>query len=338
MMPLPLPADERALLDRAHDWPAFPRWQDLTEELLRQLAAEHGIDFATALLYDRLVCSPEYGPFLAGLHALTEQAPPARLLNATLVVVPGAFHVEFPHTGADGRLLREEAERFGCRTELVPLASLGSLAQNARALRDHLLTTDGPVILASLSKGGADVKRALAEPDAGETFRNVIVWVNLCGLVHGTPLVDWVRARRLRTWWYRGLFWLRGFDFAAAAELARGPGTPLDFALRLPPALHAIHLVGFPLRRHLSNALARRCHRRLRPLGPNDGAGILLADVGRLPGLLYPVWGADHYLRPGGRELRGLARRLLHYLSREWDRLVEGSLQPVAALPGSSQG
>lgn len=309
---------ESQLRERVADWPEYGHWSALTVDALRQLGEREGLDFATALLYDRLVRSPEHGPFLERLAALSsaEALPPRR--EATVVIVPGAFYVEFPHTGADGRLLREEAARLGWPSELVPLDSFGALAENVRRLCDWLAARPaGKVILVSLSKGGAEVKLALARPDAAEIFRHTVGWINLSGLVHGTPLVGWLFASRLRTWWFRLLFWIRGYDFAVIGELARGPGTPLSRDVRLPPHLQAIHVVGFPLVRHLSNRLARRCYRRVQHLGPNDGAGIVLADVCRLPGHLYPVWGADHYLRRGGPELRDLARRLLLYFTEE---------------------
>jgi hypothetical protein len=315
--------DERELLARVAESRDTVSCEGLSIESLQQLAERHGIDFATAWLYTQIRKSPVHGPFIERL----ETQPPAlgspRSLPATLVIVPGAFYVEFPHTGADGQLLREEAAKFGCRSELVPLPSFGSLAENARILCEWLSARPGePILLASLSKGGADVKMALTRLEGPHAFRNVFCWINLSGLLKGTPLVDWLFARRLRTLWVRLLFWLRGFNFQNIPELARGANTPLSFELRLPPHMKAIHVVGFPLVRHLSNPLARRCFRRTQHLGPNDGAGILLADVGRLPGLVYPVWGADHYLRPKGTDVREIARRILQYLSDEWSKLV----------------
>jgi hypothetical protein len=295
-------------------WPV--RLADLTQPVLHRIAAEEGIDFATTLLYDRITRSPEHSPFIAQLDSLPGEAAECAPLPATVVIVPGAFYIEFPHTGADGRLLREEATRFGCPSELVPLISFGSLEDNVRILLDWLAhRPDEDIILVSLSKGGAEVKLALAHPEAAWAFRNVVAWINLSGLLEGTPLVGWLFASRWRRAWFRFLFWFRAYDFATIPELARGPGTSLDSALKLPAHMRVIHVVGFPLQRHLSNGLARRCFRRVQELGPNDGAGIVLADVCRWPGLIYPVWGADHYLRPGGRDLRTLAVRLLHYLS-----------------------
>jgi hypothetical protein len=309
---------ERQLLQRATHWPEYSHWSELTVAALQRVAQQHGVDFATALLYDRLLHSAEHGPFMERLEKLSREETNTPRLDATVVIAPGAFYVEFPQTGADGRLLREEAARFGCRSELVPLASFGSLKENERILRDWLLSRPPEnVILVSLSKSGAEVKLALARADAPEVFRHVICWINLSGLANGTPLVDWLFAHKLRTCWVRFLFVLRRYNFAAIRDLRCGPGTLLAGDLRLPQHMRAIHVVGFPLARHLTNALARRCYRRLRHLGPNDGAGILLGDVCRLPGNVYPVWGADHYLRPSGRDLRDLARAIFLYLHEE---------------------
>jgi hypothetical protein len=75
--------------------------------------------------------------------------------------------------------------------------------------------------------------------------------------------------------------------------------------------MRVIHVVGFPLTRHLSDALAVRGSARTAAWGPTDGGAFLLGDVSRLPGQIYPVWGCDHYLRPRwdvGRLIRALLR------------------------------
>jgi len=105
--------------------------------------------------------------------------------------------------------------------------------------------------------------------------------------------------------------------------LDRRAGGPLDFPLLLPAHLRVVHIVGFPLACHLTSRLARRSYRRLAPLGPNDGGGILLGDVTRLPGLIYPVWGADHYMRP--------AWDVCSLIGRIVQRMVEGTLLPTAS-------
>ena len=89
--------------------------------------------------------------------------------------------------------MREQAERMGCATDLVPISTTGTVRRNARTLCDWLaVQPDRPVILVSLSKGGPDVKVALAEPDAEPAFRNVVAWISLCGILDGTRMADWL--------------------------------------------------------------------------------------------------------------------------------------------------
>ena len=78
-----------------------------------------------------------------------------------------------------------------------------------------------------------------------------------------------------------------------------------------PEGLLVVSVVGTPLVSHLSGTTAAR-HARLAPEGPNDGS-TLLRDAVVEPGLVYPVWGADHYLRvPGSAALLYRLFRWLH--------------------------
>ena len=347
--PMLVHAGDDALLERAARLHEYPSLSDLTPGSLQRLAEEDGIDFATALLYDRLIRSPQHGPGVAhieslpphpgplprsggeGVHgvaalpgnAFSPLAPTGRgdggegARPITLAIVPGACYVEYPHTGAGGERLGAIAETLGCQTKVVPIKSFGSLAENAQTICDWLsCCTDDRIIVVSLSKGGADVKLALARPEADLAFRRVKSWVSLSGIIYGTPLADWFLGRPLSRVLLRLLCWYRGYRFDYLQDLGRRPGGPLDSDLRLPDHLKVVHVIGFPLIRHLSSPLARRTHRRLAPLGPNDGGGILLADVLRLPGLVYPVWGADHYLQPDG-DMRPLIARILDFVSDE---------------------
>jgi len=118
------------------------------------------------------------------------------------------------------------------------------------------------VILASLSKGGPDVKMALAEPDAERSFRNVAAWISLCGILDGTPMADWLLSRSPGAVLIRLYHRLRGFSTGFLRDLRYGPGSTLDFPLRLPPHLRLISVAGFPLREHLTRRVSRRCHGR----------------------------------------------------------------------------
>lgn len=310
---LSLTPDERRLLNRAAGWPGHD-WADVTAVGMTEIARCEGIDFATALLYDRLRRSPRHGPFIEKVEALPEPHVTGRA-PCTVAVVPGAFFAEKPETGADGSFVFEQAAALGWPVVRVPLESFGCLRENVGRLCDWLTSRgDEPLVLVSLSKGGAEVRLALAE--APRLFAHVMAWIDVSGLGLGTPIVNWLFHHPLRTRLVRLLFWWRGYSFTTLSDLQRGPAGLLDDEWRVPAHLAVVHVVGFPLARHLSRPLARRGHRRLAPLGPNDGGTTLLADLARLPGFIYPVWGADHYLRPRW-DLGTLLRRLIGHFGQE---------------------
>ena len=310
----PKPADsyERELFARVARCDDFWELDSLTAERLRELTAREGCDFATALLHRRIVESEAHGSFLGELH--TQKHDEKMREDVRVAIVPGAFFRENPRTGADGHVVREVALQLGLRVTVGPVSSTGSLAENARIFAEWLTAqTDAPTILVSVSKGGSDVKTALARPDAAEVFARVSGWINLCGILDGTPMADWLLSPDWLARANRFVYRIRGRSLDFLADLKRLPDGALDFPLTLPPNLRAIHVLGFPLRRHLHNGLARRCHARLESFGPNDGS-ILLGDALHWPGQLCPVWGADHYLRPSD-DVRPVLAELIRALA-----------------------
>lgn len=309
--------DEAALLREAAAWPEQPTLAELTRDDLLALTTRRGIDFATAVLYDRLQRLPQHGPLIRSTADLA-MLPSPSLVEAKIpwVIVPGAFHCEHPETGADGAALRAQAARLGIPCEVIPTESFGSLAVNCTIVQQFLERRDGePCLLISLSKGTLEVRRLLERPDAESLFQPVRAWISLSGLLCGSPVVSWLLRRPLRTYGVRAALWWRGYDFRVVRELDR-TAELVNAYPRLPAGLTAFHVVGFPLQRHLSSALLRRGHRRLAEQGPNDGAGAILADVLAWPGVVYPVWGADHYLRTPYDDLSTLTLRVLHDLDR----------------------
>ena len=289
-----MPPDEE--LARAVAWEEDRDLALLTAARLQELARAESLEFATALLYDRLCRAPANAAFLQAASNATSNAEVACEL---IGVVPGAFHREHRNTGADGARVLAIARAVGCEAELIPTASFGTLEENARLILDWLAAHRGRRLgLISLSKGGAEVKRALAAPEAGTAFAEVAAWVSFSGMVQGTPLVDWLQRRPMRWWGVRALLWWRGHSLQALRDLRHRPLERESDWPAIPPRLRIVHVFGFPLRRHLAHPWATRGYERLAPLGPNDGGGILLADLARLPGIVCPLWGADHYLTP----------------------------------------
>jgi hypothetical protein len=308
---------DRELLQRVAEWSGRTTLRDLDDAALCKITRDHGIDFATALLYHAVCASDDHGPFIRRMdEILCDPSANHSQLDAVLVVVPGAFYREHPETGADGRSACRMAAALGCRTHVIPTHSVGSAAANGQVICDWLEHSAAEnIILCSLSKGGADVKLALARPEAPRAFRNVVAWLNVGGITAGAPMATWILNRPLLAAIYRALFWWRGQDFSFVRDIARHPNSALDLRIAAPPDVRVIHVLGFPLTSHLCERPTRRWHSRLAAYGPNDGATIL-ADSLHIPGLVLPVWGADHYLNTH-HSSETLLAALLQYLREE---------------------
>jgi hypothetical protein len=140
------------------------------------------------------------------------------------------------------------------------------------------------------------------------------------GTMLGSPMAAWLLRRPWFAVVYRLLFWLRGQDFCLVRELDRVPGSPLRRDIAPPEHIRMIHVVAFPLRRHIRNPRTRRWHGRLSSFGPNDGA-VVLTDACCLPGLILPVWGADHYFDSHWNQ-ESIVSALLQYVETELNRDV----------------
>jgi hypothetical protein len=295
---------ETRLLARARQFGACPDLENLTPDKLRQITESEGVDFATALLFERVKSLERTARFIQEVDKFQSSNTGGQfhLAEAPLVaIVPAAFYAEKPHSGADGRVVSQAVARMKLECELVPVRSTGTLAENSAILVDWLERhSERRIIMLSLCKGGADVKFAINKSKSEGHFANVLAWVNICGTLNGSPVAEWLLATKLRTF----VSWLflvsGGHNLEFLREIVPSQNGALSGPIELPSKIQLINIVGFPLRHHLENGFMRRCHQALSSQGPNDG-GVLLLDVCRLPGLLYPVWGADHYLRPEQR-------------------------------------
>ncbi|MBX2796418.1 MAG: hypothetical protein KTR31_02075 [Myxococcales bacterium] len=255
-----------------------------------ELTAREGVDLATAVLYQW--ARREHRAFIDAVDAF-QPTPDTHLPSlGTLLVAPAAGWRERPEYGGDGAVLRHIAEDLGMDSGLIELGSTASISANSTVLQQALAQhPPRSVILTTASKAAAELKVALREP--GPHRDALGAWVNLGGLLQGTPLLDWGRRHRTTWWLVRLMMMLRQIDTGFIDGLSwRAP--LLEGSCDVPEGVPVVTVVGFPLRSHLSGTIATR-HGHLAPLGPNDGYGLLLDAMA--PGHVYPVWGASHYLR-----------------------------------------
>lgn len=286
---------DRELLDAAKAFYQSNCEHSSIREAVQNANDELGTDFATALLYTHFaaqLCSDSISN--------TTLSSPSTIAPPLVVIAPGAFHREHPEAGGDGRLVKLMAERNGWECASLPTESLGTLEVNARAIVEWFdKNSDRKVILVSLSKGTADVMVALAKrPDLAERIDG---WISVSGISFGTRMSNWLLEKKRLRPALCFMLWRHRADIQAVRDLRVGAEGCLprihDQLLQSQVAeIPTFHIVGFPLRRHLSNFRSRLWHRRLLQQGPNDSV-ILLEDLLDYYGTIVPVWGADHYLK-----------------------------------------
>ena len=281
----------------------------LTASRLAKISHDCGVDAATTLFYRCICRSSPHAEFIERLHAIDPRAAATSPPKGEILVAPGAFYQEHPRYGADGRAIHAVAHQRGISSRTLPARSTGSVSCNAEIIAEELARApDRSILLVSLSKGGADVRIAL-ERHPG-IARKIRCWINIGGLLRGTPISDSLLGTR---WWQaRCPLRLSRLDPRAhpefVRELSASPDSLLGSPIRI-PQLPVINVLAFPLRQHLPGNSAVR-HQRMAPFGPNDGF-TLLRDAIIDHGFIYPIWSADHFLRTP--ELPRILHRLLAF-------------------------
>lgn len=297
--------DEKEYLDQAAAF--HPEWglADLSHERLQKIVKEtKDVDQAAALFFHRAVNDPRNRVFLKDLERLEGRVnePPAPGRNRTLLAVaPGMFyadnHDEIDTTGSS---LRSVAKSLGFSEDVIPTEPTGTVDGNGEIICKYIEKVDRDrnadrILLASASKGSADIRMAMKQCGHEPYFRRVSGWMSMGGILHGSHLVDGVLNDRFSRWRARFYFWVRGYNWEGLRSLRHSADGPLAADVAIPAHVTMVNIIGVPLFRHVTQR-ARPFYLFLVPQGPSDGI-VLLADA-YVPGaLVYASFRNDHYFQ-----------------------------------------
>lgn len=271
-------ASEARLLEWAAQYPRYRSFGKMTPENLREVAAETGsVDNAAALYYHRAVTAPSNRQFIEYV-ATAERRPPALRPDYSgreilLAFVPGMFYRDVSIRGLKGEPVIEAAERLGISAELVPVDQTGTVAENAGTVAEFFADRAedyDEIIVASASKGSADVALTLDEHAEAPFVEKIHTWFDIGGILEPSRLVDIIEERfglRVRA---KAFFWLNGYDYRGFQSMGttfEGEPGVLTRELQTPEHIEIIRVVGVPLSQHLTDA-SRRFHRILSEAGP----------------------------------------------------------------------
>ncbi len=268
---------------------------------LRELAKEHGNDLAAAVFNECVRQTEPHSSFIRNIDTMNIDAP----LNnkkrepIQLVLVPALGYKKYRFAGGDGGMVTEVASMLGMTTTLVQTSCRATIKENSRIVAETLdnLPHQGPIIIASISKAALEVRRLFdVHPDLVREKR-VVAWLSICGMPNGASVVE-----RLRDYFNVPLFRLSAMLAGMPIELVRQMCRDHEMwhrGLKIPNDILVINVVAIPLLWHMQRSGIIRRYHLIGDWGPNDGA-VLIGDSPALPGLIYPVWGADHYMRVPG--------------------------------------
>ncbi len=280
---------------------------------LRQLAAQHGLDFATMVLYQAIHANARHAAYIRSIEqqAIVTHHPP---IDAKIWIIPALFHGHYPETGANAQFAADIAKNCGFQVATMPIKSLGTVSDNAAIIADTLARESAQQIwIFAVSKGSADFRAFLQ--GHGNTAAATCVtarikgWINVCGLPGGAQIADYDTATAWRRLKYRAICRLLGTHYTLLREL-RTDSALWATPLVLPPHFQVLNFCAIPLGAHIQTSLIGR-YRALSSQGPNDGM-VCCRDSILEPGLIYPVLGCDHFFR--GPQINALLYRFFAWL------------------------
>ena len=269
-----------------------------TRDELRDIGQAYSVDFASLYFADRLLSNPCNQQLNLRFQQALNESSTFKLNAASYLVlfVPGWDYAENGHaTGADFAQPRLLATRFGFENYLVALPPTGSVAENATVIAAEVARhsqSGKKLLLVGASSAGPAIHLALGERIGRKELTQIGAWLNLGGILQGSPLVDFLQETPQR-WLFNLVVWFKDWDKDAIMSMAIEPSRARYARLRIAPEILVINYLGVPLSGQLSQ-YSRDKYPLLRSDGPNDGL-TLLADALAPNSLTVVAMGSDHF-------------------------------------------
>jgi hypothetical protein len=295
---------------------------------LKRLSDEFSVDFAALYLVDQITHMSDNRRFRIAFdqaYNFTRKALPrdrvklSRAADYEVLVVPIYLYKRLIGSGADLAAPRAALEKVGLNCHFVETQDDGAVEANADLVADAIrarMQSGRRLIVISASKSGPEVGLALTRLQPAET-RHVAAWINVAGVLQGSPLADEHRFRELE-------FLVGEVDVAGEDSLTTLRGRRRFDSFRIPEHVLVVNYLGVPVTGSIS-FWGRRGFYSLREHGPNDGIS-LLADMIIPSGVTLADLENDHFMR--GRPLDittvALALTAIRWLEHPDSELVQG--------------
>ncbi len=267
---------------------------------LAEISRNFSVDFAALFLGDKLLEKKRNRDaqilFSALLENIAETKRRLRNKNYLLLFVPGWDYQASAHvTGADFAVAREQITALGIENYLLRIPSNGGVEENAlyvkKAVEIHG-QMGKPIILIGASSANPAIQLALGELLHEKDSRAVRAWMNVGGILQGSPIVDYYQ-KWLYGWGMKFYCDYQGWKQRDLVSMSTKSLQAAYKRLKLPKHLLVFNYMGLPLSGQLSYLVKDR-YLMLRDLGPNDGL-TLLRDIIAPDSTTIIAVGSDHF-------------------------------------------
>jgi hypothetical protein len=213
-----------------------------------------------------------------------------------ILFVPGWDYVESgPITGADFAKPRKLISELNIRNRLIDIDPNGSVEKNVNIVANEILryhNTDNEIIVVSASSGGPTTAFALGSIIGPQYLSNVKAWINIGGILRGSPVVDhyltWPRS-----WLLSMALLYKGWSIESIKSMSVEQSKKRFKSLDIPRHILIVNYIGIPLSGNISE-FAEDNYQVLRQFGPNDGL-TLITDGIAPNSMTIAELGVDHF-------------------------------------------
>jgi hypothetical protein len=273
-----------------------------TREELKKISDRFSVDFAALFLADRLWADENNRKIQNFFnHLLKDKRSIPNLLETCtssymVLFVPGWDYVENGHlTGADFAEPGKLITGLGIENHLVEIPTNGSVKDNADYLTNELKARSKSgknIILVGASSAGPAIHLSLGERIDEHEYKGVKAWVNLGGILQGSPLIDYYQEWPQR-WLFNTVIWYQGWNKDKMLSMSVKQSRDRFEQLNINKNILVINYMGLPLSGQLSK-YSKDKYPLLASKGPNDGL-TLLRDVIAPNSLTVIAFGSDHF-------------------------------------------
>ena len=253
-----------------------------TREQLKEISGEFSVDFAALLFADQLLKQTDNGPlqkqFLRNLDAVRQDTVKYPKSDVLIMFVPGYDYVANGRkTGADFAKPRKLLEQAGYDVNFVTIDPHGSVEENAAYLAKSILSNrHRKVAVVGASSAGPAIHLALGKLIKPDDLTHVRAWLNLGGILQGSPVLDQVSSGP-KGWLFSAIIWFKGWKRSSFESMYASVSRARFATLAVPEHIAIYNYLGLSLSGNVSG-FARDKYRMMRKDGPNDGL-TLLPDI-----------------------------------------------------------